>query len=80
MGKNYGDPGLPNRQNPPLGFTNEMQMNASNAFGITSAVGAVVKMSRVTSNNFRSSFPVLLLGFGPLYHSPIKDIERDLPF
>ena len=30
LGKNYGDPGLPNHHNLPLGFTNEIQRNASN--------------------------------------------------
>ena len=80
MGKNYGDPGLSNHQNLPLGFTNEIQRNASNTFGISYAARTVDKMSRVTPNNFRSSIPVLLLGFAPFYHSPIKAIERDLPF
>ena len=80
LGNNYGDPGLPNCENPPLGFTSEIQRNASNTFGISSAAGAVDEMSRVTPNNFRSSIPVLLLGFAPFYHSPIKAIERDLPF
>ena len=41
LGKNEGDLGVPNRQNPPLGFTNEIQRNASNTFGISSAAGAV---------------------------------------
>ena len=41
LGKNYGDPGLPNLQNIPLGFTNEIQRNACNTFGISSAAGAV---------------------------------------
>ena len=58
LGRNYGDPRLPNHQNPPLGFTNEIKRNASNTFGISSAAGAVDKMSRVTPNNFRSSIPV----------------------
>ena len=35
------DPGLPNHHNPPLDFTNEIQRNASNTFGISSAAGAV---------------------------------------
>ena len=69
-------PGLPSR----LGFTNEIQRNASNIFGICSAAGAINKMSRVTQTNFRSSNRVLLLGFAPFSHSPIKAIERDLPF
>ena len=68
LGKNYGKPGLPNRQNPPLDFTSEIQRNASNTFGISSAAGAVDEMSRVTPNNFRSSIPGLLLGFAPFYH------------
>ena len=51
-----------------IGFTNEIQRNASNTFGISSAAGAVVKMSMVTPNNFRSSIPDLLLGFAPFYH------------
>ena len=80
LGKNYGDPGLPNHQNPPLSFTNEIQRNVSNTFGISSAAGAVDKTSRVTPNNFRSSIPGLLLGFAPFYHLPIKAIECDLPF
>ena len=72
--------GLPNHQNPPLGFTNAIQRNASNTVGISSAAGAVDEMSRVTPNNFRSSISVLLLGFAPFYHLPIKAIECDLPF
>ena len=71
---------MPNPQNPPLGFTNEIQRNASNTFGISSAAGAVNEMSKVTPINFRSSIPVSLLGFSPFYHLPIKAIERDLPF
>ena len=71
---------MPNRQNPPLGFTNETQRNASNTFGISSAAGAVGEMSKVTPNNFRSSTPVLMLGFAPFNHLPIKAIERDLLF
>ena len=70
-GKNYEDPGLPNRQNPPLGFTSEIERNASNTFGISSAAGAVDKTSIVTPNNLRSSIPVLLLGFAPFYHSSL---------
>ena len=54
-------------------------MNASNTVGISSDAGAVVKMSRVTPNNFGSSIPGLLLGFAP-YQLPIKALERDLPF
>ena len=69
-----------NRQNPPLGFTNEIQRNASNTFGISAAAGAVDKISRVTPNNFRSSIPGLLLGFAPFCHTPINATERDLPF
>ena len=64
----------------PLGFTNETQRNASNTFGIISAVGAVDDMSKVTPNNFRSSIPVLMLGFAPFNNFPIKAIERDLLF
>ena len=71
---------LPNRQNPPLGFTNGIQRNASITFGIISAAGVVDHMSKVTPNNFRSPIPVLLLGFAPFYHLPIKVRERDLPF
>ena len=74
MGKNYGDYGLPNGQNLPLGLTNEIQRNASNRVGISSAAGAVDRTSNVTSNNFRSSIMGLLLGFAPFYHLPIKDI------
>ena len=55
-------------------------MNASNTVGISSDAGAVVKMSRVTPNNFGSSIPGLLLGFAPFYQLPIKALERDLPF
>ena len=47
---------------------------------ISSAAGAVDEMSKVIPNNFRSSIPVLLLGFAPFYHLPIKAMERDLPF
>ena len=47
--------GCPILKNPPLGLTNEIQRNASNTFGISSAAGAVDNMSRVTPNNFRSS-------------------------
>ena len=81
-GNNYGDPapGLPNHHNPPLGFTNEIQKNASNTFGISSAEAAVDKTSKVTSNNFQRSIPSLLLGFAPFYHLPKKAIERHLPF
>ena len=61
-------------------LSNEIQINASNTFGISSAAGAVDKMSRVTPNNFRSCIPVLLLGFAPFYHLPIKVTECDLPF
>ena len=78
--KNYGDPGLPNHQNPPLGFTNEIQRNASNTFGISSAAGAVDKMLRVTPNNFRRPFPGLLLGFAPFHHFPAKAKDGDMPF
>ena len=67
MGKNYGDSGLPNGQNPPLGFTNEIQRNASNTFGISSAA-AVDRTSKVKSNKFRNSIPGSLLGFAPFYH------------
>ena len=70
---------MPNRQNPPLGFTNETQRYTSNTFGNSSAARAVDDMSKVTPNNFRSSIPVLVLGFAPFYHVPIKAIERDLP-
>ena len=80
LGKNCGDTGLPNRQNPPIGFTNEIHRNASITFGIIFAAGAVDEMSKVTPNNFRSSIPVLLLGFSPFYHLPIKATERVLPF
>ena len=38
---------MSNRQNPSLGFTNEIQRNASNTFGIRSAAGAVDEMSKV---------------------------------
>ena len=65
---------MPNRQNPPLGFTNDIQRNASNTFGISSAAGAVVKMYKVTPNNFRSSIPVLMLGFAPLYQKDHKAV------
>ena len=58
----------------------ENQRNASNTFDISSAAGAVDEMSKVTPNNFRSSIPVLLLGFALFYHSHIKAIERDLHF
>ena len=61
-------------------LSNALQINASNTFGISSAAGAVDKMSTVTPNNFRSCIPALLLGFAPFYHLPIKTIERDLPF
>ena len=71
---------MPNRQNPPIGFTNETQRNASNTFGISSAAGAVDDMSKVTPNNVRSSIPVLMLGFSPFNYLPIKAIERDLLF
>ena len=64
----------------PLSFTNEIQRNASNTFGIISAAGAVDEMSKVTPNNSQSSIPVVLLGFAPFYHLPIKAIERDLHF
>ena len=80
LGRNCGDTGLPNRQNPPLGFNNGIQRNASIIFGISSATGVVDEMSNVTPNNFRSSITVLLLGFAPFYHLPIKAKERDLPF
>ncbi len=33
--------GCPILKNPPLGLTNEIQRNASNTFGISSAAGAV---------------------------------------
>ena len=46
LGKNYGDPGLPNRHNPPLGFTNEIQRNASYTFGISSAVVLLIRCQR----------------------------------
>ena len=65
---------MPNRQNPPLGFTNDIQRNASNTFGISSAAEAVGDMSKLTPNNFRSSIPVLMLGFSPFNHLPIKAI------
>ncbi len=55
-------------------------MNESNTFVISTAVGAVDEMTKVTPNNFRSSIPVLLLGFALCHHSHIKAIERDLPF
>ena len=42
LGKNYGEPGSPNSQNPSLGFTNEIQRNASNTIDISSAAGAAV--------------------------------------
>ena len=71
---------MPNLQNPPIGFTNETQRNASNTFGISSAAGAVDDMSKVTPNNVRSSIPVLILGFAPFNYLPIKAIERDLLF
>ena len=71
---------MPNRQNHPIGFTNETQRNASNTFGISSAAGAVDEMSKVTPNNFRSSIPVLMLGFAPFNYLPNKAIERDLLF
>ena len=61
LGKNYGDPGLPSRQNPALGFTNDINRNANNTFGISSAAGAVDNMSNVTPNNFRSSIPFVLI-------------------
>ena len=70
--KNCGDPGLPNRQNPPLGFTNGIQRNTGITFGNSSAAGAVDEMSKATPNNFRSSIPVLLLGFANFYHLPIN--------
>ena len=80
LGNNCGDTGLPNRQNPPIGFTNEIQRNANIIFGISSSAWAVEEMSNVTPNNFRRSIPVLLLGFAPFYQLPIKATECDLPF
>ena len=40
LDKNYGENFivLPNRQNLPLGFTDEIQRNGSNTFGITLAL------------------------------------------
>ena len=72
LGKNCRDTVLPNRQNPPLCFTNVIQGNASITFCIRSAAGAVDEMSKATPNNIRSSIPVLLLEFAPFDHLPIK--------
>ena len=44
LGKKCGYHGLSNRQNPSLGFTNGIQRNATNTFGISSAAGAVDKV------------------------------------
>ena len=77
MGKNYGDPGLPNHQNTRPGFTNENQRNTSNTFGISSAAG-YVKGDYI--DNSRNSIPVVLLWFAPFYHSQIKAIENDMSF
>ena len=59
---------MPNRQNPPLGFTNDIQRNASNTFFISSAAGAVVKLLQL------SSIPVLMLGFAPFYEKDHKAV------
>ena len=80
LGKICGDTGLPNRHNPHLSFTNEIQRNTSITFGFSSAAEAVDEMSKATPNNFLSSIPVLLLGFSPFYHLRIKATERVLPF
>ena len=70
----YGNPGLPKRQDPPLGLSDVVQRKAEPSPGIRSAAGVAGKIAKLQSDRFRGSTQVFSFGVNSLSLSyPLGD-------